>query len=130
MGRSNSRRNVRPSFTAVSLFAGAGGLTEGFCKVGFRLLVAVEENEVAAQTLKLNHRKTHIHSGRVEELNAGSSKWDAILKGTKVDVVIGGPPCQGFSIKVTVKWSKADVQVFWSYRVHVIPCKNAWYEVA
>ena len=99
MGHSSSRPNDRPSFTAVSLFAGAGGLTEGFRQVGFRLLVAVEENEVASQTLKLNHRKTHIHSGRVEELNAGCSKWDAILKGTKVDVVIGGPPCQGFSIK-------------------------------
>lgn len=74
----------------VDLFAGAGGLSEGFSRVGsFRTVAAVEHNHEAAATYRANHPGVDMFIGDIAE-------W---LKGDvgSADVVVGGPPCQGFS---------------------------------
>lgn len=74
----------------LDLFAGAGGLSEGFSSTGrFTTVEAVEHDTAAAATFALNHPGTRVHAGNIEEWMKG----DVPL----VDVVIGGPPCQGFS---------------------------------
>jgi DNA (cytosine-5)-methyltransferase 1 len=79
-----------PTFDLVDLFAGCGGMTKGFVDTGFYAPVAaVEIDPMAAKTYGANFGD-HIFSGDIRD-------W---LKGelpNAADVVIGGPPCQGFS---------------------------------
>lgn len=78
------------NFAVLDLFAGAGGLSEGFSATGrFATVEAVEHDAAAAATFALNHPGTRVHAGDIEEWIKGDVPF--------VDVVIGGPPCQGFS---------------------------------
>jgi DNA (cytosine-5)-methyltransferase 1 len=75
--------------SVVDLFAGPGGLGEGFRQAGFFVAAAVDNDEYAYRTLSLNagQRGSLVIKQNVRKLK---------LSG-KVDVVVGGPPCQGFS---------------------------------
>ncbi|KJS87144.1 MAG: hypothetical protein JM58_05250 [Peptococcaceae bacterium BICA1-8] len=77
----------------IDLFAGAGGLSYGFMKTEyFDIKVAVENNKNAQATYKINHHNVHIESD-IRNINYQK------LKDTygPFNIVIGGPPCQGFS---------------------------------
>jgi len=75
--------------SVVDLFAGPGGLGEGFRQAGFFIAAAVDSDECAYQTLSLNAKQ----AGNLV-LNEDVRK---LRMSGKVDVVVGGPPCQGFS---------------------------------
>ena len=77
----------------VDLFSGAGGMSLGAIMAGIQIRVAVEIDENAAQTFRANHPETTVLQQPIEEL------LSLKLKRTKNDrlVVLGGPPCQGFS---------------------------------
>ncbi|MER5482757.1 DNA cytosine methyltransferase [Streptomyces sp. NPDC002812] len=91
------------TFTVVDLFAGCGGFTQGFHSYRpegasapvFTTVAAVEHDMAAASTYALNFAAEaggadHIHAGDIED-------WDPLGMGVEADVVLGGPPCQGFS---------------------------------
>ena len=84
-------------YNAIDLFAGCGGLSKGFMDAGFRILVGVDNDQAALNTFALNHK------GAIA-LNADLSKEESFgtikrLAGENtIDVVIAGPPCQGFSV--------------------------------
>lgn len=84
-------------YNAIDLFAGCGGLSKGFMDAGFNILVGVDNDQAALNTFELNH------NGAIA-LNADLSKqetFDIIKKhagDNEIDVVIAGPPCQGFSV--------------------------------
>ena len=74
-------------FTLIDLFAGCGGMTLGFRETGrFRSVLAVESDPDAAEAYRLNFGK-HVAQSPIED----------VASFQKVDVIIGGPPCQGFS---------------------------------
>jgi len=82
----------------VDLFTGAGGLSEGFVRAGFHLVVASDWDATALKTHWLNHPATTDEGfivGDVRELAA--SRIRKLLGKKKLDVLIGAPPCQGFS---------------------------------
>lgn len=83
---------------AVDLFSGAGGLSLGFLQTGqIQIVAAVENNKSAQQTYLANHLDVKMY-GDIQEVD-----YDEILKECnetglgKVNIVFGGPPCQGFS---------------------------------
>lgn len=79
----------------VDLFSGAGGLSFGFLKTGcFDIKVAVEYDKDAAKTYSKNHEGVDLLQ---EDASKISFKEKIEGKYGKIDVVIGGPPCQGFS---------------------------------
>jgi DNA (cytosine-5)-methyltransferase 1 len=80
---------VPESPTLIDLFAGCGGMTAGFTRHGYTPVFAVEHNLHAAATYAANYGEDHMHWGDIAEV-ADDEIPDA-------DVVIGGPPCQGFS---------------------------------
>jgi DNA (cytosine-5)-methyltransferase 1 len=85
-----------PRYTFVDLFAGAGGLGLGFTQARYEKLFSNEINPWASATIRRNFPgSTHIE--RAIENVADSELIDA-GRGGEVDVLIGGPPCQGFSI--------------------------------
>lgn len=93
-------------YNFIDLFAGAGGLSLGFCNAGFVGLFAVEKNKDAFETLKYNLIDKNlfdwpnwltVQNHDIEDLFNNKEKLLKLIK-NKVDVVIGGPPCQGFSM--------------------------------
>jgi DNA (cytosine-5)-methyltransferase 1 len=84
---------------AVDLFAGAGGLGEGLMASGFRVAVASERHPQAALTYAFNHPTTTVFFGDVGELSSKliGDAVEARYHTREVDLVAGGPPCQGFS---------------------------------
>jgi DNA (cytosine-5)-methyltransferase 1 len=76
-------------YRVVDLFAGAGGLSCGFLQAGrFEIVAAFENNPNAHKTYRHNHPNTKVYGDVSEVFSAELGK---------IDVVIGGPPCQGFS---------------------------------
>lgn len=85
--------------TVVDLFSGPGGLSTGFSNAGFRIVGAVDKSEPAVETYSYNHDheplSRDVREMDVDELTEQVTKQGANPDG--VDVVIGGPPCKGFS---------------------------------
>ena len=79
----------------ADLFAGVGGLSFGFSMANFEIVFAIEHDSSIANTYKLNHLNTDVFSTDIEELNIK----DLAQKYKNIDIVVGGPPCQGFSQK-------------------------------
>ena len=80
-------------YKTVDLFAGAGGLSLGFqLTEAFEIVAAAENNPNALKTYKRNHPKTKLYKD-VRTIKYGKLQKDL----GPIDVVIGGPPCQGFS---------------------------------
>lgn len=81
---------------AIVLFADAGGLSYGFEAKGYDVVLALEKDSWAVETYKENHRNKNCIEADITQV-PDVFLW-SILK--KVDVVMGVPPCQGFSIAV------------------------------
>lgn len=82
----------------VDLFAGAGGLSLGFEQAGFDVAVAVEYDPIHAAIHELNFPEAKVICRDVRKLTGREILASANLLVGDVDVVIGGPPCQGFSL--------------------------------
>lgn len=75
-------------YRLIDLFAGCGGMTAGFLDTGrYRVILAVENDRDAADTYALNFGGEHLRLGDIED----------VAEFPEADVIIGGPPCQGFS---------------------------------
>ncbi|WP_435007960.1 DNA (cytosine-5-)-methyltransferase [Tundrisphaera lichenicola] len=84
--------------SVIDLFAGAGGSSEGFSRAGFRTLAAVEMDEMAARTYRLNHPAVPDDRVIVQDIRSLTADDLQRLAGDKpLDVLAGSPPCQGFS---------------------------------
>ena len=80
----------------VELFAGAGGLGDGFRRAGYRLAVAVERDRDPAQTYRLNHPGTPVLEADVTALD--ETDVLRLAPGLQdVTILLAGPPCQGYS---------------------------------
>ena len=80
-------------YSVIDLFAGAGGLSLGFIQTGrFDIKAAAENNPDAKKTYCQNHKNTEM----LDDVCKIDYK-DIVFRYGCIDVVIGGPPCQGFS---------------------------------
>lgn len=89
---------IRDAFTFADFFCGAGGLSLGFKSIGFKLALANDIQKCCIDTYSFNHPETpskHIIAGDIKEvINCA----DDLKRFDNIDVVAGGPPCQGFSM--------------------------------
>ncbi|MFW6026895.1 MAG: DNA cytosine methyltransferase, partial [Candidatus Woesearchaeota archaeon] len=92
-----SYKSDKNSPTVVDLFCGAGGLSLGFVQEKFKILLANDNNKVCTDTYKFNHPDVPPNLIINEDIEEIVSNIDSYIEGDKVDVVVGGPPCQGFS---------------------------------
>ncbi len=97
----------------LDLFCGAGGLSYGFEKAGYEIVLGIDNDKVALKTFELNHKKS-------KGLNADISKIDGkqikpYFNNGKVDIIIGGPPCQGMSLSGTRNFDDPRNKLYLSY---------------
>lgn len=90
----------------VELFAGAGGLSLGFEKAGFKNIFSVEYDPLIAKTYRLNFPNNKLICEDIKKIT--NDEIRNLVKDSKVDVIIGGPPCQGFSMAGRVGRSFID----------------------
>jgi DNA (cytosine-5)-methyltransferase 1 len=86
-----------PSLTAVDLFSGAGGTTQGLKNAGFDVLAAVEVDEAAVKSFSANHGSTHLIGRDIRRVQAPALARRLLPEGTQLDLLTACPPCQPFS---------------------------------
>jgi len=82
----------------IDLFSGAGGFTDGFEKAGFQPVFAVDNWADAATTYKYNHPETKFLEKDIRKVDPLQTLKELKLTKEDIDVIVGGPPCQGFSM--------------------------------
>ena len=81
---------------AVDFFSGAGGLTIALRNAGFSVLFSNEINAKFAKTHEYNFPDIPLLNKDIKEVS--NADYDKFVRGREIDVLVGGPPCQGFSI--------------------------------
>jgi len=82
---------------AIDVFSGAGGLTLGLRRAGFRLIGAIEIDDLAVETYRKNHRQVRVFHRDIRKITGKSILRELRLCPGKLDLLAGCPPCQGFS---------------------------------
>ena len=120
----------KKKYTFIDLFAGCGGLSEGFYRMGFNALAHVEIDHWACETLRKRMLYYGYKNVNKEVIEADITRKDIIklinevISGKEVDVIIGGPPCQAYSTAGRVRDGKGMAKdprnfLFESY-VHIL----------
>mgnify|MGYP000973820391 CR=1 FL=1 len=87
---------MNKTFKVLDLFCGCGGLSHGFIECGYDVCLGIDHWQDALTTFSYNHKKTKTLLADLQTLAPEDVCHDFGL--AHVDVIIGGPPCQGFSI--------------------------------
>jgi DNA (cytosine-5)-methyltransferase 1 len=93
----------KDAYTFIDLFAGCGGLTEGFYRQGFKALTHVEFDHYACESLRSRMRHYGYPEDKISVLEKDLTDNDILnsieneIKNENVDILIGGPPCQAYS---------------------------------
>lgn len=82
--------------TVIDLFSGCGGISKGFEEAGFETLLGVDNWDDAIKTFEYNHKNAKAINEDIFKLTG--EKIKKIVGGKEIDIVAGGPPCQGFSL--------------------------------
>ena len=85
-------------WTAIDLFCGAGGLSEGFRQAGFDVLAGNDIDAHAAETFAKSHSGGRFFPGPLEDVSAHEFLCATGLNRGELDCLVGGPPCQAFSV--------------------------------
>lgn len=96
--RPAEKLRARQRFTAVDLFSGAGGITLGLANAGFEVVFCSDHNRACEATHKRNFPSIPFAHDKIENLRGKDIMRAANLARGDLSLLIGGPPCQGFSI--------------------------------
>jgi len=97
-------RKKAPKLTALSLFSGGGGLDIGFSAAGFNIACSSDIDPYSCKTLLINAGKRTFYKhaialpADINQISAASLLKPAGLSDSAIDLIIGGPPCQAFSV--------------------------------
>lgn len=81
----------------VDFFSGCGGLSSGLEMAGHECLLGVDNNKDSMETFKANHKSADVLSKNINEITEADLRKILGKRFNKIDAVVGGPPCQGFS---------------------------------
>ena len=81
----------------IDLFSGCGGLSRGFIDAGCKVILGIDNDQAALNTFEKNHNGAiGLNASLAEE--STFDKVQKIIGNKSVDLIVGGPPCQGFSL--------------------------------
>lgn len=92
------------SFNSLDLFSGAGGFSLGLHNAGINTIAAIEQDKFAAETFQYNFPKSKVFQ---RDITSFSNK-EIKAKFSNIDLLVGGPPCQGFSVAGPYKFGILD----------------------
>lgn len=98
----------------IDLFCGCGGLSYGFKKAGYNVLLGIDNDEMALKTFELNHKDSKTICGDIREITY-HDHIKKLIGNKKIDVIIGGPPCQGMSLSGPRKFVDPRNKLYLSY---------------
>lgn len=101
--------------TVISTFAGGGGSSLGYSMAGYKELLAVEWDDNAVETFRLNFSDVSIYHGDIAKLSVEECLKKTGLQSGELDVFDGSPPCQGFSTAGKREMSDSRNQLFREY---------------
>lgn len=98
----------------IDLFSGAGGLSYGFESAGFNVLLGIDNDKKALETFEFNHKGAKSICGDITKITyEGDIK--PLIGDKSIDVIIGGPPCQGMSLSGPRKFDDPRNKLYLSY---------------
>ena len=111
----------------ISLFAGAGGCSLGFKRVGYDIVYALDVDSAAVATYLRNFPGTPCDTADIREVD-----WQALMKRLdlaqgELDMLIGGPPCQGFSTAGMRFWDDPRNALLRSYVAAIAHLRPKWF---
>jgi DNA (cytosine-5)-methyltransferase 1 len=97
----------------IDLFSGCGGFSYGFESAGFHVVLGVDNDKAALETFKNNHNNSKT---LLTDLHQDKAIDDILneVRGLEIDVIIAGPPCQGFSLTGSRKQNDDRNELFYS----------------
>ena len=98
----------------IDLFCGCGGLSYGFEKAGYNILLGIDNDSKALETFELNHKGAKSICGDITTVTY-EKDIKPIIGNKQVDVIIGGPPCQGMSLSGPRKFDDPRNSLYLSY---------------
>lgn len=102
------------SLNVLDLFCGCGGLSYGFESAGYNILLGIDNDSKALETFELNHDHAKSICGDITQI-AYERDIKPLLDGKEIDVIIGGPPCQGMSLSGPRKFDDPRNKLYLSY---------------
>lgn len=97
----------------IDLFCGCGGLSYGFEKAGYNILLGIDNDKMALKTFEYNHHNSKSICGDITQI--GYKEIKKIIGNKKIDVIIGGPPCQGMSLSGPRQFDDPRNKLYLSY---------------
>ncbi|WP_346846345.1 DNA cytosine methyltransferase [uncultured Clostridium sp.] len=101
-------------YTVIDLFCGCGGLSYGFEKAGFDILLGIDNDRMALNTFELNHKGSKSICRDITELTY-EKDIKQLIGNKKIDLIIGGPPCQGMSLSGPRQFDDPRNRLYLSY---------------
>lgn len=108
------QENMRNKLNAIDLFCGCGGLSYGFEKAGYNILLGIDNDAKALETFELNHKGSKTICGDITKVTY-MDDIKPLLGDKAVDVIIGGPPCQGMSLSGPRKFDDPRNKLYLTY---------------
>lgn len=105
---------MKEKLNAIDLFCGCGGLSYGFEEAGYNILLGIDNDAKALETFKLNHVGAKAICGDITEVTY-EKNIKPLIGNKTIDVIIGGPPCQGMSLSGPRKFEDPRNKLYLSY---------------
>ncbi len=105
---------MKDKLNAIDLFCGCGGLSYGFEKAGYHILLGIDNDARALETFELNHHGSKSICGDITEVTY-EDDIKPLIGGEVIDVIIGGPPCQGMSLSGPRKFDDPRNKLYLTY---------------
>ena len=91
-------------YNVLDLFCGCGGMSWGLAKKGFNIVAGIDNWDIALETYQHNHTNAKAIKLDMTDADPISFLKSIDVKPDDIDVIIGGPPCQGFSKNTPASW--------------------------
>lgn len=98
---------------AIDLFSGCGGLSYGFEQAGVNILLGIDNDETALKVFEKNHKNAKSICGDI--IKIGYDDIKQLIGNSKIDIIIGGPPCQGMSLSGPRKFDDPRNKLYLSF---------------
>lgn len=102
------------TYNVIDLFCGCGGLSYGFEQAGFNVILGIDNDNKALETFELNHKNSKTICGDITQIHY-ENDIKPLIGAEAIDVIIGGPPCQGMSLSGPRKFDDPRNKLYLSY---------------